>query len=230
MSAQPELVCSRCQQVEARVAELEQALRSMSDENTELAAELAGARSTQITLERQLRAAKAETAKARETSPEFKRVKAVHEHWQVASGHTGCSLTEDRIKTIRGALRHYKFEAVIEAVDGACLKPYVRYGTRYVYGQPKTERKTQIEHCIGKAKNVEENRKIWQAAQETAASRLELLLDIHSHFQSLEQAYMQLILNAACAAERERAGEDVTDLVAHIDRAEAEIGVLKEAA
>jgi hypothetical protein len=232
MSVQSELLCTQCQDQAVRISELEAALRSLSDELEARSVELAGARSTQITLERQITKLRTDLSRAAEDDPKSKEIKGLYEYWRVQTGHTRVKpkLTDDRAKLIRSQLRHYTVAQIMEAIDGATLKPYMRFGRRYVYGNPKTERATEIDQCIGKAKYVESNRLILKQAQATAVSNVDLILDIRDHFEALSQAYMGLALNAVCAREKERAGDLVgaAEICTAIAAEEAAAGMVEE--
>jgi hypothetical protein len=209
MSDQPELLCTRCQDQAVRISELEAALRSLSDELEARSVELAGARSTQITLERQITKLRTDLSRAAEADPKSEQIRGILDYWKVKTGHTRARvpLTGERAKLVKGKLRTYKVAELMEAIDGLSLLPYVRNGKRVAYGH-STERYDQLDHCIGDEKRIENNRRTYLRAQEAAEGDLTLLWDAHAHYSAMCTNYMQLILEAACKRDL-AAGDDV---------------------
>lgn len=206
--SQDELVCARCAPLEAKVEEMRSALSSMSDENTALGMELAGARQTQITLERQITKLKIDLGQAREDDPKSKEIKGILEYWKVKTGHKRAriTLTGERAKLVRGKLRTYKVAELMEAIDGASLLPYMRYGKRYVFSQkPEEEQATQLEHCIGTDRRIDENRAVWHRAQTGAETNPDRLMNACNHHQAIADSYRTLALVMASSKEEDRA-------------------------
>jgi hypothetical protein len=214
---QPELLCTRCQDQAVRISELEAALRSLSDELEARSVELAGARSTQITLERQITKLRTDLSRAAEDDPKSKEILSILVHWRVSTGHTKARipLTGARAKLARSALRTYKAAELMEAISGLALLPYVCNGKRVAYGH-STERYDQLDHCIGDEKRIENNRRTYLRAQEAAEGDLTLLWEAHAHYTAMSTNYMQLILAAACKRDLDAGDETVASNVVRL--------------
>lgn len=219
MSDQPELVCNRCQPVEDDNTRLRQGLRTISGEHEDTLAELAGARATLRTLERQLSYAKSENEQARETAknddPKAQSIKAIYETWVVDTGRNkNTKLTTERWDLIKAQLGNHNADDLIRAIKGAALLPYVRYGKRYVFGA-KDELETQLEHCIGQkpAGRVEKNIDYYRRACRAAAEQTTGMWDTFWRIQAQADMWARLVMDPAVARDR---GIDVDDLEQHL--------------
>jgi hypothetical protein len=220
MSDQPELLCTRCQDQAVRISDLEHALRTISQENSDLADELKGARATLRTLERQLAHAKASRAEnddeVRQQHPKSQSITAIYEVWISATGRVAANgkprakLTKERWDLIQTQLGNHDAQDLIRAIKGAALLPYVRYGKRYLVGDGD-ERETQLEHCIGlkPAGRVEKNVDYYRRACRSAAEQKPGMLATYERITAHQQAWAQLVLDAAVAVEK---GVQVDDL------------------
>lgn len=208
--SQPTLICTTCATTTDENATLKQALASMGQENTDLAAELAGARGTLKTVERQVAYWKGEADKAREDDPESQQITTVYETWKRVTGHKRSKLTEERRRLIKGQMRSYQAQDLIRAIQGAALLPYVRYGKRYVFGA-KDEISTQLEHCIGTkpAGRVEQNIDYYRRACKAAAEQRDGMWDTYQRIAAHQDLWASLMFAAAAAA---RKGVEVEDL------------------
>lgn len=226
MSGQPELVCARCAPVEARTLELDTALRTMQVENTALADELAGARSTTRTLEGQLRAARAENTRLREDGPNAERVKLVLNCWVQGCGtaRADVSMSSDRAALVFKMLKHRNCGAknaeeqaliLCRAVKGVALKPYKLFSDRYTNkpGHPEARRLTRLEHCIGSDDRVEENVTVYRNACKTAAELHRGVVEQWKQASALEAELGHLVSLPLAMYEE---GKDAEDIVAFL--------------
>jgi hypothetical protein len=167
MRVQESLVCSRCQPLEAKVAEMENALRSLSNEQADTAEELAGARSTTRLLERQKRALQAEITKHHETSPDAQKITSYLETWRRISGkkRADISLESDRAKLVRTMSKRFQWPDLEDALKGAGLVRYMAYGRRVAATARGAELALELKQIIGKSQYVEENRDNYRRAQ-----------------------------------------------------------------
>lgn len=212
MSGQPELVCARCQPTEAENAQLRQALLSMQQENTDLASELAGARATLRTIERQKAALQAELTKAREDNPRVKEIMGFQEFWKVTTGATTARISSKgkRFKDVEQAFLIANADELREAVRGALLKPWVSFGRRYVTRPTedrkvyeKAEIKLSLYDIVGSDDKIETHRKIFREAQAAADTHPDIVVELWRRAAAQEAEYFGLVMKIAAAKDRD---------------------------
>lgn len=227
---QPELVCNRCAPVEARVAQLEAALRTMQAENTYLAEELQGARATLTTVERQVRFYKAELSKAHEDDPKSQEIKSILETWKHVSGKKRAKipLDGDRAKLVRTMTRTFAADDLIEAIRGAGLAPYMRFGKRFVNGQPE-DHAMELRQIIGKTNYVEENRDLFRRSQADDVD-LDRVMDIWEQKNAEAVGWSSLVFQTLARRHPEPEGEEHLDdsTVAVLNRADNVIALISD--
>lgn len=200
--SQPELVCSRCQHVERDNAHLQEALRTISAENNDLAEELAIQRRLVVDVGRKLRYAENKLAQALEIDPTSEVIKTILQTWRTETGHLRAKidLSGDRAQLVRKQLRRYKPEALIEAIKGRALLPYtVNYapaatGTRQ-------QRYDDVEHCIGTDRRIEKNREVWLRATNAGLAESQAAIDTYFQIAAQESLAMGVFLGAVSRRE-----------------------------
>jgi hypothetical protein len=228
MTGQDALVCARCQPAEQRIAELEQALQSLSDENDQLGQELAGARRTVRTLERQITKLSTDLDRAHETDPRSVEIKVILEYWKLKTGHKRAKtpLTGERAKLVKGKLRTYKAGELMEAIDGLALLPYVRDGKRVAYGHP-SERYDDIDHALGTEKRIETHRRKFKEARQVAENGDPAVLwERHDHYAAMAHNYMQLMIQAKCREQVAAGDETVVANVVRLKEIQSDVDAI----
>lgn len=223
MSGQSELVCSRCQPLEVRVAELETELvavkRTMNDENTRLADEVHEGHETRRMLEGKVRKLKADLTTAREESPQAERVRIVLDCWVQTLGHkrADVSMTGDRAKLVMSMLRrrHCGAENVEQqtfmlcrAIKAVGLKPYKLYQRS---AEPLSGHKmqTQLEHCIGKDKLIEEHVDIYRRACKAAVEKQQAVMSWYERVSAIEKEWAWLAMAPLAWFEQGKNAEEI---------------------
>ncbi len=171
-------------------------------ENTEMGTEIAGLQNTNRKLGADLLKAERKLNDPKE-SPLGRDVRTILEYWQKQTGHKRASvdLGSDRAALVRKQLKRYSPTDLMEAIDGAALLPYKRFGKRYAKGE-KNEVATQLEDCVGKDKWIDENRAVLRRAVHDASLGAQWLLDAWDRANAWSSVLSQLILDATCLIER----------------------------
>jgi len=200
--SQDELVCTRCLKVEQENEQLRQAIAVMSEENTNLAHELAGARHTQKTLERQALRARVDDAKASKESPKAEKIRGLLEHWRLGCGHLAANVDAagDRWKLVEKQLRRYPAESLGDAISWVAANPYRRFGKRYPTGD-RTDRFSQLEHCIGKDALIEQNGLMWRRQASEVEKNASAIVEQFREVSAMEQVWARLWMDALAAIE-----------------------------
>jgi hypothetical protein len=175
-------------------------IEMLQAELNSLAEELAGARQTLKTLERQVTAYKTEVKKLREGEPGADDVKELLEAWRERTGRTRrtkINMDGERAKVTRQALKQVDGdkELLLLALDGIVLKPYVGPRGRQPFGTDK-QRYDQPQHCWGTEDRIENNVKIARAARQAAVDKHEAMVQLWLRAQAQEQLFGQLVVDA----------------------------------
>lgn len=181
---------------------MKSALQSMSVENENLAHELAGARHTQRMLERLAAKARDDDAKRWKESPKTEKIKDLLVQWQTECGHPKAKVdsTTDRWKLVDKMLRRYDPETLKDAISYVGLFPYMRYGKRYAVGD-RTERKSQLEHCIGTDSRVDDNSAGWRRQAREVEKGAEAIEQGFWQANAQEKVWGRLWMDALAAIE-----------------------------
>lgn len=201
-----QLVCARCQPLEALVVEYEDKLLELGQHISMLEDQLAGRErqlrregATVVSLQREL-------SRVREEEPESETIRTVLEHWRRVTGRTKqtkIGMSTSRAQVVRKALKFHTPEELVEALDGLALLPYVGAHGRKAVGD-ESERYDEVKHALRDEETVDRFISYRRRAVETADSQR--MFDTWQRIAALERAYAALVLTAAC--KREEFAED----------------------
>lgn len=224
---QPEIVCARCQPLEALIGDYESKLVELGQECQRLEDELAGRErqlrregATVVALQRELR-------QVREDEPGSDEVRHLLKVWMDATGRgrkgrkPNIDVSSKRGQLVKKALRmvnantgeRYTVAELELAFIGLGLLPYVVSGVgRRPVGTSK-ERYDDVEHALRDEKTIDTWIGRARRAAGQASVQAEGIWQGWQRVQALERQWARLALDACAAVERGVQGEDLEALL-----------------
>lgn len=202
-----QLVCGRCQPLEALIDQYEATQLEMGEVIARLEDELAG-REGQLRSEgAKVTALKRELRQVRESEPGAEVVEKVLEHWMKVTGRQGkagrrpsIEVAGKRGQTVKKALRlkdvrtgkAYRPEDLMEALTGLGLLPYVGPKGRQRTDRNGAKRYDEVEHALGDETKID--RFVDHARRAAGVATSESMLQAWWQAAAMEAEYASLVL------------------------------------